>query len=261
VVLAPDVRGQQVVQRGDRAPPRQRPADFQPFGVLVEHRVDDVDERLVAGEQAVPAGQQVALQPALAGVLGEHLDHAPVGAQIQVDRKLILLPGLPGHLEHGAEAIGLGLVGAEDPEVLRRRVQRHHIAQHVAEHARGLGRRHAGIGDGHRVVAEVGEPEIPQQQPAVGVRAGAQAPVAAGDHGEQVLARAAIGVEELFGPVGAHPLIQLLQMLRVGRDLGQRDLMRAPGALDRQAVHERGPGPPLGGAQHDHRPVPARRRP
>jgi hypothetical protein len=32
---------------------------------LVEHRVDDVDEGLVAVEEAVAAGQQIALEPAL----------------------------------------------------------------------------------------------------------------------------------------------------------------------------------------------------
>ena len=77
VILAPDVRGQQVVQRGDLAPPRQLRGDLQPLGVLVEHRIDDVDERLVAVEQPVPPGEQVALEPALALVLAEHLHHAP----------------------------------------------------------------------------------------------------------------------------------------------------------------------------------------
>ena len=47
--------------------------DLQPFRVLVEHRVDDVDERFVAGEEAVPAGQQVAFEPALAHVLARGL--------------------------------------------------------------------------------------------------------------------------------------------------------------------------------------------
>ena len=47
VVLPPDVRGEQVVQRGDRPPPRDAVGRLQPLGVLVEHRVDDVDERLV----------------------------------------------------------------------------------------------------------------------------------------------------------------------------------------------------------------------
>ena len=82
MVLAPDMRGQQVVQRGDRPPPRDVAAGLQPFGVLVHHRVDDVDERLVAGKQAVPPGQQIAFQPALAGVLAQDLHDAAVRREV-----------------------------------------------------------------------------------------------------------------------------------------------------------------------------------
>jgi hypothetical protein len=65
VVLPPDMRGEQVVERGNRSAPRDVPCRVDPLRVLVEHRVDDVDERLVAAEQAVPAAEQVALEPAL----------------------------------------------------------------------------------------------------------------------------------------------------------------------------------------------------
>ena len=44
-----------------------------------DHRVHDLDERFVAGEEAVPPGEQVALEPSLAHVLTEHL-HPPAGA-------------------------------------------------------------------------------------------------------------------------------------------------------------------------------------
>src|SRR5260370_39338422 len=77
VILAPDMRGQQIVQRGDLPPPRQLRSDLQPLGVLVEHRIDDVDERLVAVEKAMPTGKQVALEPALALMLAEHFHHPP----------------------------------------------------------------------------------------------------------------------------------------------------------------------------------------
>ena len=80
VILAPDMARQEVVQRGDRPPPGDVIAHLQPLGVLVEHRIDDVDERLVAGEEAVPAGEQIALEPALALVLAEHLHYPPVRA-------------------------------------------------------------------------------------------------------------------------------------------------------------------------------------
>jgi hypothetical protein len=69
VILLPDMGGQHIVQRRDRPAPRQLLGDLQPLGVLVEHRIDDVDERLIAVEQAVAAGEQISLQPALALML------------------------------------------------------------------------------------------------------------------------------------------------------------------------------------------------
>jgi hypothetical protein len=47
--------------------------------MLIEHRVDDVDERLVAIHEAVPAGEQVSLQPPLALVFAQHF-HDLTGA-------------------------------------------------------------------------------------------------------------------------------------------------------------------------------------
>src|SRR6516162_2977494 len=73
VVLPPDMRTEQVVERGDRAAPSDVAGHLQPFGMLVEHRVDDVDEGLVAAEEAVPASQQVTFEPALALMFGQYL--------------------------------------------------------------------------------------------------------------------------------------------------------------------------------------------
>jgi len=53
MVLLPDVGSQEIVQRRDLSTPWQLLDDFQPLRVLVEHRVDDVDEGLVAVEEAV----------------------------------------------------------------------------------------------------------------------------------------------------------------------------------------------------------------
>ena len=86
VVLPPYVRGQQIVERCDRPPPRDPPRCLQPLGVLVEHRVDDVDEGFVAIEEAVTPGQQIALEPSLAKMLAQHLHDPPVGPQVIVAR-------------------------------------------------------------------------------------------------------------------------------------------------------------------------------
>ena len=78
VILAPDMARQQIVQRGDRPPPRNVVGHLQPLGVLVEHRIDDVNESLIARKEAVAAGQEIALEPTLALVLAEHLHDPPV---------------------------------------------------------------------------------------------------------------------------------------------------------------------------------------
>ena len=69
VILPPHVRAQQVIQRRDRLPPGQVPAFLQPLGMLVKHGIHNVDEGLIAGKVAVPAGEQVSLKPALTQVL------------------------------------------------------------------------------------------------------------------------------------------------------------------------------------------------
>ncbi len=48
VILPPDVRGEQVSQRGDRPPPGDVAGHCQPLCVLVEHRVGDGAACLVA---------------------------------------------------------------------------------------------------------------------------------------------------------------------------------------------------------------------
>ena len=100
VVLTPYVRGEQIVERRDRAPPGDLARDLQPLGVLVEHRVDDVDERLVAVEQPVTAGQQVALEPALAEVLADNTSITrPSGREVIVAVEPLGVPSAVGDLE------------------------------------------------------------------------------------------------------------------------------------------------------------------
>ena len=86
VILSPDVAAQQVIERRDRSAPGNPTRRLQPLRVLVEHRVDDVDEGLVAVEQAVTAGQQIPFEPTLAGVLGENLEDTAVRCEVLIGR-------------------------------------------------------------------------------------------------------------------------------------------------------------------------------
>ena len=145
MVLPPDEAGEQVVERGDRPAPLELLGHLQPLGVLVEHRVDDVDERLVAVEDPVAAGEGVALEPALAEVLGEHLHDPPARRQVVVALDDLGLPGPVGDLQQGAQAVRHGLVGAHDPE--RRGVAHHDVLEPAGHHP--VGPRPVAVGAGH----------------------------------------------------------------------------------------------------------------
>ena len=86
VVLAPDGGGHEEVQRGDGGAPGDVQALFQPFRVLVEHRIDDVDKGFIGGEEAVASAEDVALEPPFERMLAEDLHDPPVGGEFAAVR-------------------------------------------------------------------------------------------------------------------------------------------------------------------------------
>ena len=148
--------------------------------MLVEHRIDDVDERLVAIEEAVPPGEQVSLEPAFALMFAQHrVDHAAAGGQALVSRADRRIPLARGRFEQRTEAVRDGLVRPEHAEVAQILVQRHDLAQERAERARVAGAHHAVRGHVDGEVAKVRHAQIAQQQSAVGMRIRAHAARAA----------------------------------------------------------------------------------
>ena len=255
VVLAPHVRAQQVVEARDARTPLDLAGGLEPLGVLVEHRVDEVDEGLVAAEEPVPPGQQVALEPALARVLGEDLHHPTGPGEVLVDVVELARPDLVGHLVDRVEPVGRGLVGPEDAEVGV--VVADHADEPLAQHAGRLvdGRARTLHLDG--ALPPVGQAQRPLEQAAVGVRVGAHPPGARRRLRAHRLHRSAVVAEELVGGVRAHPLLELRAVLVVVPGAGQRHLVGPPRALDGLAVDLRRTGPPLRRDEQDHRPRPA----
>ena len=124
MVLPPDMRRQQIVQGGRSAAASGKSSrHFQPFGVLIEHGIDDVDEGFVTGEQTVPTGQQIAFEPTLAEMFAQHLHHATFVGEMNVVRFDVLHPGAVGHLENRVEPVRGGFVRAHDSEIARLGIQ------------------------------------------------------------------------------------------------------------------------------------------
>ena len=68
----------------------------------------------------MPAGQQIALEPALALMLAEHLHDPPVGREVVIPGLGLGHPGAIGDLERVLPAVRVVLVRAEEPEVSSR---------------------------------------------------------------------------------------------------------------------------------------------
>ena len=143
--------------------------------MLVEHGIDDVNERLVARKEPVTPCEQVPFEPAFALVLAQHFHDAAVRRDVVVawqDRG----GGTPiRHLEHRVPPIRRRFVRAEHPEVVR--VLCDDVANELALNAGGLGVDGARLRHRHGVRAEVRQPQVAQQKAAVGVRIGTHAPL------------------------------------------------------------------------------------
>ena len=158
MVLAPDVRGQQVVQGRNGPPPGNVPRDFQPFGVLVEHRIDNVDERLVTGEKSVAAGEQVTFEPALALMFAQHLHDPSIGRDVIVVGDDFSGGATVGDLEHRVPAVRRCLVRAEHAEVSG--VELQNVPDELALHPRRFGVNQARLRHLDGVFAKVGHAQV-----------------------------------------------------------------------------------------------------
>src|SRR5579862_4631021 len=101
--------------------------------MLVEHRIDDVDEGLVAVEQPVASGEQVALEPAFALMLAEHFHYAPIGGEKLVIGYGFCFPLSIGDVKNGLQAVRERLVRAEEPEVAGACIQLDDVADELAQ--------------------------------------------------------------------------------------------------------------------------------
>ena len=119
-------------------------------------------ERLVAVEQTVSPGQQIALQPTLALVLAKHFKHAPGGGEKLVVSSGGRVPLAIGDFKQRFQPVGERLVRTKDAEVALFTVQFHHLAEEAPEHTGVADAAHAGRGHLDRIVTEIWHLQIAQ---------------------------------------------------------------------------------------------------
>ena len=253
MVVAPGRRGEQDVEAGHLGAPGEGCGLLEPLAVLHGLRGTHHREGLVRREEAVPSGERVALQPAVTVVLGEHLHHPPVTRECDIVVGDLLHEGTVGDGEDISEPIAGGLIGTEQAECVG--VRGVEVAQQAAQPAGRLGEGAVVHLDLDGIVAEVGHHQIAGETSTVGVRGRAHPQVTRGAERRGRSGESTTGIEELLGPVGPHPRLELREVLRILPDPGERHLVGTERALDQHAVDLVGAGPALRGAKHDHRPA------
>src|SRR4051812_28096412 len=108
--------------------------------MLVEHRVDDVDKGLVAVEQTMPAGEEVAFKPALAQMLAEDLHYAAVSREMDVVGFDRFHPDPVGRFEHVIQPVRRCLVWTHQTEYPGFRIEADQVSQITTHDARGFRR-------------------------------------------------------------------------------------------------------------------------
>ena len=97
-----------------------------------------MNECFVAGEETVPARQQIALLPSLALVFAEHLHHPTVRCEMVVVGESVRHPGTVGHFQCVLPAIRVVLIRAEQSKVPATHVQFHYIPKEFSHDPGGL---------------------------------------------------------------------------------------------------------------------------
>ena len=222
--------------------------------MLVEHRVDDVDERFVAVEQTVPPSEQVPLQPSLALVLAEHFHYAATRREKLIVRRCRGVPLPVGHFKKRFQTIGECFVRTKNTEIPPLVVQRSHIAQETPEHMRVADTAHSRRWHVNRIVTIVGHVQVAEKQAAIGVWIRAHASFTLRCKVGQFRFQAALRREKFFWLVAPQPVLQQLEMFGMGRRVGERHLMRAERAFNLQAIDHLWPCPSFGRLENNHRP-------
>ncbi len=255
MLLAPGFGRQQIIQRGNRFAPGHFEGSFEKLGVLIHHAVDDRQKSFVARKDAVPAGEQIALQPTLAVVFAQHFEDAAIGADVFaiLRQRPDILP--VGRFENRADSIGFQFIGANDAEVARAGIQSHHVAQVFAKLFNAADMIFAARLQVDSIILHGRQFERTANLAAECVRVQRHAALALGTKREKVFAGLTVRLEKFLRPVRPQPGFDDLQMVGIALGILGRHLMGAERSLHRVTVDCLRSAPTFRRAQNNHRPA------
>ncbi len=189
-------------------------------------------------------------------MLAEHFHDPSLQGQfaaVGIFREIFPEPNFLSDRIKGFEFVGLGLVRAEDAEVLH--IQPHDLPKEMAKSGYIASQGSSGFFDLHGERAEVRHIQGAAQQTPIGHGVGTHAPPPLGRQSLQFRDQSPLRIKVFFRLVAAHPGFQQGQMGRVGGHVREGDLMGSPETFQIVSVHLPGGCPAFGTSKNDHRPA------
>lgn len=214
-----------------------------------------MDERLVAVEQTVSATQEITLKPTLAVVLRKHLDNAASLGKVSavgILLEVLAHPDLLASSVNTTELVGLCLIRTEETEVGL--ILSYDILEEDGHVGHASAHDVSGAVNLDRIVSEVGHSQGLPELTTVGNRVGAHSSGALGNDRADRLNGCARLLEKTLRLVASHPVLEDLEMCRVGGGVSDRDLVSTPVTLQIVVVKLARGGPALGTSENDHGP-------
>src|SRR5215470_2247138 len=223
--------------------------------MLIKHRINNVDKRLVARKQPMSSRQQIALEPTLAEMLTQHLHDGPVPREVNIVRLKALHPDAVSSLEDSVQTVGRCFVRTNQTKISISCIELHDVAQERSNNTRRLCLRRTRRRDRHGVCVKIRQPNLAPEQAAIGVRVKPHASISVGSEFSNVLQESTGLIEQFFGAITAHPFFKLPQVCGIFADRWDRDLMRAPKSLNFLSIYLLRPSPSFWATQNDKRPT------
>src|SRR5579864_1874254 len=146
----------------------------------------------------------------------EHFHHTPVRRDMIVNRDDGLHQTAILDRKNIPEAIGIGLVRAEEAEILLPGVSRKRVSQQLAELARRLMALGGRFGHINRIVSKGWQIQIDQERAAIGVWIGSHATIPFGCQRGERWDQPTLLVEHFFWVITAQPLLKEFQTSWIG---------------------------------------------
>src|SRR5215471_4929045 len=186
--------------------------------MLIKHRINNVDKRLVARKQPMSSRQQIALEPTLAEMLTQHLHDVPVPREVNIVRLKALHPDAVSSLEDSVQTVGRCLVGTNQTKISISCIELHDVAQKRANNTRRLRLRRPRRRDCYGIGVKVRQPKLTPEQTTIGVRVEPHASISLGSEFSNVLHEPTRLIEQFFGAITAHPFFKLPQVCGIFAD-------------------------------------------